>query len=188
MALQHSVTVRNAQLDAIETTTGTAPRLRMYHSAAKPADCSTAAVGTVGADMTLPSDWLAAASSGSKALSGTWQDTSADSGGMFRYWRIWDSTLTTCHSQGPLCQTWTISTGYVLDHHVSNSGNIYICTTAGTSAGSGGPTGTGTGITDGSCVWNYVESAEGRIPLDNVNVTTGQSVTVTNFTITAGNA
>ncbi|WP_298399524.1 hypothetical protein [Sphingobium sp.] len=39
---------------------------------------------------------------------------------------------------------------------VRNGANLYQLTTAGTSAASGGPTGTGTGIADGSCVWSYV--------------------------------
>jgi hypothetical protein len=38
----------------------------------------------------------------------------------------------------------------------NNSGNIYRCTTAGTTASSGGPTGTGTAITDGTVVWRYM--------------------------------
>ena len=75
MALQYSVTVRNAQLDAVETTVGTAPLLRIYSGSA-PANCAAAASGTLLAEATLPSDWMAAASSGSKALSGTWQDAS----------------------------------------------------------------------------------------------------------------
>ncbi len=32
----------------------------------------------------------------------------------------------------------------------------YVCVTSGTSAASGGPTGTGAGIVDGTCVWDYV--------------------------------
>jgi len=50
---------------------------------------------------------------------------------------------------------WAISTAYAVDALRENGGNAYICTTAGTSAGSGGPTGTGTGISDGSAVWDY---------------------------------
>lgn len=51
---------------------------------------------------------------------------------------------------------WVPSTGYVFSQHINNNGLIYICTQAGTSASSGGPTGTGTGITDGGATWNYV--------------------------------
>ncbi|MDO8357280.1 MAG: right-handed parallel beta-helix repeat-containing protein [Nitrospirota bacterium] len=50
---------------------------------------------------------------------------------------------------------WSASTAYVLEDRRYNGVNIYVCTTAGISAASGGPTGTGTGITDGSVVWDY---------------------------------
>ena len=43
---------------------------------------------------------------------------------------------------------WVVLTAYLVGDHVSNGGNVYICTTAGTSAASGGPSGTGTGIVD----------------------------------------
>jgi hypothetical protein len=48
---------------------------------------------------------------------------------------------------------WTGSTAYDLRQIISNQGNLYECTTAGTSAASGGPTGTGDDIQDGTCVW-----------------------------------
>lgn len=51
---------------------------------------------------------------------------------------------------------WTASTAYELGDIVSNdSGKLYTCSTAGTSAGSGGPTGTSTAITDGTAKWDY---------------------------------
>lgn len=104
MALQASTAVRNAKLDAIEATIGTAPLL-IFFSGAQPATCATADSGTVLATMTLPSDWLAAASGASKALSGTWQDTSADATGTLGHWRIKDSSGTTCHLQGSVTAT-----------------------------------------------------------------------------------
>jgi hypothetical protein len=65
----------------------------------------TADSGTVLATMTLPSDWLAAASSGSKAKSGTWQDTSADAAGTAAHFRIYASDGTTAHIQGTVTAT-----------------------------------------------------------------------------------
>lgn len=51
---------------------------------------------------------------------------------------------------------WAGTTGYTALTYILNGTNIYIETVAScTSAGSGGPTGTGSGITDGSCSWNY---------------------------------
>ncbi len=134
MALQYSVTVRNAQLDAVETTVGTAPLLRIYSGSA-PANCAAAASGTLLAEATLPSDWMAAANSGSKALSGTWQDASANATGTAGHWRLYDSGGTTCHAQGTV-----------------------------TATGGGGD-----------------------LTLDNTSIASGQSVTITSFTITAGN-
>ena len=135
MALQYSVAVRNAQLDAVEVTVSTAPLLRIYSGAA-PANCAAAASGTLLAEITLPSDWMAAASSGSKALAGTWQDASANATGTAGHFRLYDSGGTTCHAQGTV-----------------------------TATGGGGD-----------------------LTLDNVSIASGQSVTITSFTITAGNA
>ena len=80
MSLQLSVTVRNARLDAIETAVGTSAVLKVW-SGSVPANCAAADSGTLIASLSLPSDWLAAASSGSKAKSGTWQDLSCDNSG-----------------------------------------------------------------------------------------------------------
>lgn len=99
MAVQLSVAVRNARLDAIETTIGSTAVLKI-RSGSVPADCATADAGTVLATLTLPSDWMAAASSGSKAKSGTWQDTSADATGTAAHFRIYDSGGTVCGLQG----------------------------------------------------------------------------------------
>ena len=44
---------------------------------------------------------------------------------------------------------------------VTNGGNVYQCI-AGTSAASGGPTGTGAGIIDGTVVWNYISAGSGQ--------------------------
>lgn len=104
MALQESVAVRNARLDAIETTIGTSAVLKI-RSGSVPATCATADAGTVLATLSLPSDWMAAASSGSKAKSGTWEDTSADNTGTALHWRIYASDGTTCGLQGTITVT-----------------------------------------------------------------------------------
>lgn len=97
MAVQLSDTVRNARLDAIEVAVGTAPTLEI-RTGAQPANCAAADSGSVLATLTLPSDWMAAASGGSKAKSGTWQDTSADASGTAAHFRI--KAAGTCHLQG----------------------------------------------------------------------------------------
>lgn len=134
-ALQYSTAVRNAQLDALESTIGTSAVLKI-RTGAVPANCAAADSGTVLATLNLPSDWMAAASSGSKALTGTWQDTSADNTGTAAHFRIYASDGTTCGLQGTV-----------------------------TATGGGGD-----------------------IELQNTSIATGQSITITAFTISAANA
>jgi hypothetical protein len=135
MAIQLSTTVRNARLDQIETTIGTSAVLKL-RTGAPPADVATADSGTVVATMTLPSDWMAAAASGAKSMTGTWQDTSADNAGTVGHFRIYASDGTTKHLQGTV-----------------------------TATGGGGD-----------------------MTLDNNVLTAGQSVSITSFTLTDGNA
>lgn len=104
MAFQFSTSVRNAALDAIESTISTAPLLRI-RTGSVPANCAASRTGTVLVTATLPSDWMAAASSGSKALSGTWQDTSADATGTAGHFEVMDSGGSTCHIQGTVTAT-----------------------------------------------------------------------------------
>lgn len=103
MPIQFSVAARNARLDSIETTIGASAVLKI-RTGAQPADCAAADSGTVLATFSLPSDWAAAASSGSKAKSGTWQDTSADNTGIAAHWRLYASDGITCHMQGTVGQ------------------------------------------------------------------------------------
>ena len=85
--------------------------------------------------MALPSDWMAAASGGTKAKSGTWSGT-ADAAGTAGHFRLKDTTDTTCHMQGSV-----------------------------TATGGGG-----------------------QLELDNVVIASGQTITITAFTLTAPNA
>ena len=134
MAAQFSTDVRNARLDAVETTVGTSPTLEI-RTGAQPANCAAADSGTKLADIALPSDWMAAAASGSKAKSGTWQDASADATGTAAHFRL-KSSGGTCHMQGSV-----------------------------TATGGGGD-----------------------LTVDNTSFASGQSFTVTGFTLTDGNA
>jgi hypothetical protein len=133
MAFQFSVAARNAALDAIEAAAGTGPTLTI-RTGAVPANCGAARTGTVLATLVLPSDWLAAASGGSKTIAGTWQDAAADATGTAAHFSIDQGA--TCHLQGTV-----------------------------TATGGGGD-----------------------MTLDNVSLATGQQVTVTAFTLTAGGA
>lgn len=135
MAIQYSAAVRNAELDALETAIGTGAIMKI-RSGSAPATVATADSGTVLATISLGSDWMAAASGGSKSKSGTWQDASADATGTAAHFRIYASDGTTAHIQGTVTVT-----------------------------GGGGD-----------------------LTLDSVSITAAQVVTVSSFTITAGNA
>lgn len=104
MAITLSAAIRNARLDAIESTIGTSAILRI-RSGAPPATVATASSGTVLATCTLPSDWMAAASAGAKALSGTWQDTSADASGTAGHFELVASDGTTVGMRGTVTAT-----------------------------------------------------------------------------------
>lgn len=74
--LQFSVEVRNAMLDAFETVGGSAVVIEL-RSGALPADCAAASSGNLLSRDAIPSDWMAAASGGTKAKAGTWTLTGA---------------------------------------------------------------------------------------------------------------
>lgn len=135
MAIKMSVAVRNGMLDAIETAIGTTAVLKL-RTGAPPTNITDADSGTVLVTMTLASDWMNAASSGSKTFLGTWSDASADASGTAGHFRLYASNGTTQHIQG------TVS------------------------------------VTGGG----------GDMTIDNVVITAAQLVTVTGFTLNAGNA
>lgn len=98
MTVQNSIAARNARLDAFEGAVGTSPKLQV-RTGTQPANCATAASGTLLAEIVLPADWLAAASGGTKSISGTWSGTAVAAGTSGHY-RIMDSAGTVCHEQG----------------------------------------------------------------------------------------
>lgn len=104
MAIQLGVNTRNRRLDSVEVELGTSP-LMTIRTGAQPANCAAANSGTVLATINLPSDWLAAASGGTKSiLGGPWQDTSADAGGVAAHFRIHNTAGTVCEMQGSVGQ------------------------------------------------------------------------------------
>lgn len=104
MAIQLSVAVRNARLDAIETAIAASAILKIRTGAA-PANCAAADSGTVLATVALPADWMAAAAAGSKAMAGAWQDASADAAGTAAHFRLYATDGVTCHLQGSVTAT-----------------------------------------------------------------------------------
>lgn len=135
MAIQLSAAVRNAQLDAIETAIGTSAILQV-RTGAPPATTATANSGVVVANLALPLDYMSAASAGSKAKLGTWEDLSADAAGTAAHFRIYDSTGVTCHIQG----TVTVTGGggdMTVDNTVFAAGQAFTVTGFTLTAGNG---------------------------------------------------
>jgi len=104
MAIQFKVECRDARLNAIETYGSTSCAMRIY-TGAQPADCITANAGTLLVDFNLPTDWMAAASTGSKALAGSWSGAaSGGAGATPGHFRIYNNQTTkdntTCFIQG----------------------------------------------------------------------------------------
>jgi hypothetical protein len=101
MAIQYSSGIYLGQLDLIESTAGAAAKLSIY-TGSPPATCATADSGTKLAVLTLPSDWMQAASGTTKVLAGSWTGTAiAGAGATPGYFRIKDNaTDTTCYVQG----------------------------------------------------------------------------------------
>lgn len=103
MTIQYSDAVRNARLDVVESTTGTTAKLYLY-SGTVTANCAAADPTGLLATLTLPSDWMANASGGTKALAGTWTGTGSSAGTAASF-RIKDNAGTTCHIQGTVTAT-----------------------------------------------------------------------------------
>lgn len=117
------------------------------------------------------SAYAAVDTDGSTSISGnTWDglrrsDSSSDptSGTYLAGQRVYDPAPSPggyigriCTTSGQAASAWATSHSYALNDTVANGSRIYQCTTAGTSASSGGPTGTGSSISDGSAIWKYV--------------------------------
>jgi hypothetical protein len=104
MTLQFSTAVRAAMADAIETQVGASAILKL-RTGAPPANPAAADSGTVVATLNLPSDWLTNPGTGAKALSGVWEDLSADAAGTIGHFRLYASNGTTCGAQGTVTIT-----------------------------------------------------------------------------------
>lgn len=85
---------------------------------------------------------------------------------------------TTANTTIAAVTAWAPTTAYVLGDRVNNDtpDRIYQCVTAGTSAGSGGPTGTGTGISDNTVSWDYLGDGDGAVDAAAESVDTGPKV------------
>ena len=104
MAIQFSVAVRNAMLDAIETAVGAGAILKIRDGAA-PVNCAAADSGTALVSITLAADWAANAGAGAKSWSGLPVSIAATATGQAAHFRLYASDGVTCHEQGTVTVT-----------------------------------------------------------------------------------
>jgi hypothetical protein len=84
-------------------------------------------------------------------------------------------------SIGHQAAAWATSTSYSVGDVARNSGNVYECIKAGTSAGSGGPSGEGDEIVDNGCTWKFLR--DGGIQWGYATVTGRTSTTEVTVTV-----
>ncbi len=86
-------------------------------------------------------------------------------------------------SIGHQAAEWAASTAYAVGDVKRNSGNVYECIKAGTSDGSGGPSGEGDEIVDNGCTWKFLR--DGGIQWGYATVTGRTNTTVVTVTVNA---
>jgi parallel beta-helix repeat protein len=114
--------------------------------------------GTLGAVLNWPTS--GAGVSGGERFG----DAAPASGSFQRGDLVWNRLPSPAGSVGWVCTTagaasstaWAASTAYLVNDVVYNGTRVYRCTVAGTSDASGGPTGTGSAIADGTVTWAHV--------------------------------
>lgn len=103
MSIKYSEQLRNAQLDAIETTIGPNATLQL-RTGNPPAGTASADTGTLLVELALPANWLADASGGTKGIAnGPWTGTGVAAGDVGHF-RLKDEAGSVCHVQGTVTQ------------------------------------------------------------------------------------
>lgn len=134
MAIKQTTAVRNAQLDALNSQTGTSAKLRIYNGT-RPANANTAITSqTMLVELTCNATAFAAAASGGVLTANAISNGTAAATGTASWFRLWQSNGTTA----------------IMDGDVSTSG--------------------------------------ADVNLNNTSIATGQTVSVTSFTVTDGDA
>ena len=130
MAMQFSVSVRNARLDAIETTIGPSARLIIFTST-QPTSCAADDSGILLATLLLPTNYMDAAANGRKSKSsGLWTATSSVTG-TAGHFRFKNSAATVTHIQGSISavggagQLWLDSISIVAGQPVTVSSCVW---------------------------------------------------------------
>ena len=134
MAIKQTTAVRNAQLDALNSQTGTSAKLRIYNGT-RPANANTAITSqTMLVELTCNATAFAAAASGGVLTANAISNGTAAATGTASWFRLWQSNGTTP----------------IMDGDVSTAG--------------------------------------ADLNLNNTSIATGQTVSVTSFAVTEGNA
>lgn len=201
MAIQYSDPVRNSRADTVEATIGPTARLRIL-TGAPPANCAAAQTGTLIVEITLPSDWMNAASGGVKTRLGTWQGTASGAGTLTPgYYRILDNAGSACGEQGTAGQSVVISTNALtaVNGNVLNFASTTGVVVGMNISGTGVPADTTVVATTSTTVTMSRTSTAGvasaasitfsyDLAIDGPTITNGQTVTVNTFTRTEANA
>jgi hypothetical protein len=126
--------IRRFKIEAFPSTFATLPPLNVYSGVSLER---------------LPTANPATVRGGALITRGEMFQNGAAAAGQPSYWQATAS--------GYNAKAWVAATAYILNELAENdTGKVYVCTVAGTSAGAGGPTGTGTAITDNTVTWSYV--------------------------------
>ena len=134
MAIKQTTAVRNAQLDALNSQTGTSAKLRIYNGT-RPANANTAITSqTILVELTCNATAFAAAASGGVLTANAISNGTAAATGTASWFRLWQSNGTTA----------------IMDGDVSTAG--------------------------------------ADLNLNNTSIATGQTVSVSSFTVTDGDA
>lgn len=203
MTISYAVLLKNARLDQVETVVGTSALLQLYNGTA-PANADAALAGNVLlANGALPSDWMTAASGGSKAKTGTWTLTgnaSLPSPQAATFFRIYNSAGNVPSVQGTLGANVPLTTNA---NTPINTNTLFFAATTGVAVGQNV---IGTNIPVNSTVLavnaaNIVMSIAANVALitplsvvfgmdmsiDNNSIAANQSLSVSTFTLTSGN-
>jgi hypothetical protein len=201
--ITNATALKNAKLDQEETTIGVSPLLRFYNGT-MPATVNDALSGnTLLAVGTLPSDWMSAASAGSKAKTGTWTITGqsgAGGGTNMVFWRLFEGTGTTAYKQGTVGVTVNLTTNALT---AANGNVLNFAATTGVvvgmnASGTGVPVGATVVAVGGTTVTLSHTSTAGvanaaaiafkyDMETDNASIANAQVITVNSFTLTEGN-
>jgi len=200
-AIQYSTTHRTNNMADITTQLGTTAFLLIYTGSA-PANCAAAATGTLLASLACSNPFAGAPASGVLTASAITAATAAATG-TAGYWRLCTSSAgTTCIAQGTVFPTTTLTTSSL----TAANGSVLNFASGGTAAVAG-MTVSGTGIPAGTTVvsstattvqLSQVSTAGvaaaavitfgGDLSLNSTAISSGQTVSVTSFVLTATGA